>query len=929
MTFAEKIRQSAEEGAVLLKNEDSVLPLRSSDSVAVFGRCQFDYYKSGTGSGGSVHVSYMTNLTDSLIELSKEDDQIPEIDVNLAEEYKKWIAKNPFDNGGGAWAGEPWTQKEMPLDSDLVEKSARKCNKAVYVIGRTAGEDKDNLVQKGSWFLTDEEHVALGKICACFENVCVVLNVSNIIDMEWIDEACFRNHIKSVLLVWHGGQEGGMASARLLCGKSNPCGKLTDTIARSIDFYPSTKTFGSKDNVYYIEDIYVGYRYFSTFAEEQVRYPFGFGLSYTSFSVEAKNASFENQIVTLKFNVKNTGKCAGKEVVQAYIEAPQGKLKKPARVLAAFKKTTLLECGESEEITLSFDLTDFASYDDSGVTGNEFSYVLEEGLYRIFAGRDVQSAERIEIDGNEGILLDSTVIVKKLSQAAAPELPFERIQPKIEENGKYSVCMEKVPLSKVNLAERIDSSIPEEIPFTGDRGIRFQDVLSGKSKMRDFIAQIEDEQLSAMVRGEGMMSQKVTVGIAAAYGGITQKLRDLGVPAAGCSDGPSGIRIDTGKETNLMPSGTLLACTWNPELVQELYEFEGRELVKFEIDSLLGPGVNIHRNPLNGRNFEYYSEDPLLSGIIATAVLKGLNKGGSSGTIKHFAANNQEFCRRDTNSVVSERALREIYLKPFEIAVKSGEVKSVMTSYNAINGHWAASNYDLVTTILRKEWGYEGLVMTDWWAGMNDCVLGGNASIKNTASMIRSGNDVYMVVDNDFADKGGHGDNIAESLKNGKLTRAELQQAAKHILDFISISPVAKRPLRPLKIFKNFTAKQIERPKNCVVIEEGEKILPEKTEFVYLHAAHEAMYNISGTYSKKGDDLSQSVTNIMIDGEPAASLECRSTGGAETTVNAAQVHLSPGYYKIELTPTKPGIETKSLVISSEVITPVTLGVCQM
>ena len=343
----------------------------------------------------------------------------------------------------------------------------------------------------------------------------------------------------------------------------------------------------------------------------------------------------------------------------------------------------------------------------------------------------------------------------------------------------------------------------------------------------------------------------------------------------------------------------------------------------------MGPGVNIHRNPLNGRNFEYYSEDPLLAGTIATAVLRGLNKGGSSGTIKHFAANNQELCRRSGNSVISERALREIYLKPFEIAVKSGEVKSLMTSYNAINGHWAASNYDLVTTILRKEWGYKGLVMTDWWATMNDCVNGGKESIRKTGSMIRSGNDVYMVVDNDRAESGGHNDDIAESLKNGKLSRAELQQAARHILDFISISPVAKRKLRPLKIFKSFTSCQIQKPGGAVIVEEGEPFLPEDGKSLYLHAAHDAMYNISGTYRKEGDDLSQSVTNILIDGENAASLECRSTAGLETTVNAAQVHLLPGYYKITLAPTKPGIETKQLVISSEVINPVTLGVCPM
>ena len=796
------------------------------------------------------------------------------------------------------------------------------------MIGRTAGEDKDNKTEKGSWYLTDEEHDALQKICSSFDNVCVVLNVSNIIDLEWIDEPCFGGHIHSVLITWHGGQEGGRAAARLLCGLANPCGKLTDTIARHINFYPSTKNFGTQDDVVYEEDIYVGYRYFSTFAPEQVRYPFGFGLSYTNFDVRVKNAHFENGKIQILVDVKNTGNLAGKEVVQVYAECPQGKLGKSKQVLAAFKKTGLLQANESEELNLEFELNDLASYDDSGVTGSEFCYVLEEGVYRIFVGTNVASAEKILVDDAEGISLKEKIVTRELSQAAAPSVSFERIHPK-EENGKFSIQKEKCPTSKVDLASRIKESLPKEIPFTGDKGIRFSDVLSGKTTKEDFIAQIDDEQLAAMVRGEGMMSQKVTVGIAAAYGGITQKLRDLGIPAAGCSDGPSGIRIDTGKETNLMPIGTLLACTWNPDLVKELFVYEGKELVQYEIDSLLGPGINIHRSPLNGRNFEYYSEDPLLTGKIATAVLKGLNEGGSSGTIKHFAANNQEFCRRSGNSVVSERALREIYLRGFEIAVKSGEVKSLMTSYNAVNGHWAASNYDLVTTILRKEWGYEGLVMTDWWAAMNDCVKGGNASIRYTASMIRSGNDVYMVVDNDGAEQNCYEDDIAESLSNGTLTRGELQQMARHILDFISISPVARRELRPLKIFKSFTSSQIQKPEDAVIVEEGMPFLPEEGKALYLHAAHDAMYNISGTYRKEGDDLSQSVTNILINGENAASLECRSTAGLETTVNAAQVHLIPGYYKIELAPTKPGIETKQLVISSEVINPVTLGVCPM
>ncbi len=924
MTFNEAICRAAEEGAVLLKNTDKVLPFTNTDRVAVFGRCQKDWYRSGMGSGGSVHVSYTTTMIDSLKEMQKKIPAMPAIDDEVADSYSKWILEHPFDNGGGEWAAEPWSQEEMPVSSDFARKASERNSKAVFVIGRTAGEDKDNKETEGSWLLSAKERQALENICAAFEDVCLVLNTSNIMDLSWTDDAVFKGHIKAVLIVWHGGQEGGRAAARLLCGLANPSGKLTDTIAKKCSSYPCTENFGIDGDIPYSEDIYVGYRYFSTFAPDEVLYPFGFGLSYTTFSLSGQKAHFADGKVTLLLTVTNTGNVAGKETVQVYVQCPQGKLGKSARELAAFRKTGLLESGASESVSMEFPLSQLASYDDSGVSGNPFCFVLEEGIYRVYIGCDVASAEEVLVDGSYGIRLDSLQVISHHSQAAAPVKAFSRIRPESFDKKKsaFTLGKEDTPLSQVDLKKRILSNLPKEIAYTGDKGIRFADVIKDKSKLDAFIAQISDSDLAAMVRGEGMMSQKVTVGIAAAYGGITQKLRDFGIPAAGCSDGPSGIRLDTGKEADLMPIGTLLACTWNPKLVEELYVFEGKELVQYEIDSLLGPGVNIHRSPLNGRNFEYYSEDPYLSGVFARATLRGLNIGGASGTIKHFAANNQEFCRRSTNALVSERALREIYLKPFEIAVRSGEVKSLMTSYNAVNGHWCASNYDLVTTILRKEWGYKGLVMTDWWASMNDCVAGGKESVRNTNSLVRSGNDVYMVVENDGAERNAYKDNTMESLQDGSLTRAELHAATKNILTFILLSPVSKRPLRPLKIFKTFKS-QLDKPAEGTVVEEDEIFLPENGIF-YLHACHDAMYNISGTYSKEGDDLSQSVTNILIDGSPAASLDCRSTAGIETTVNAAQVYMTPGYYKISLEHTKPGIDVKHLLISSKVFIPVSV-----
>src|SRR5690606_20451816 len=305
-----------------------------------------------------------------------------------------------------------------------------------------------------------------------------------------------------------------------------------------------------------------------------------------------------------------------------------------------------------------------------------------------------------------------------------------------------------------------------------------RDVHDGKVSMEDFIAQLSDEDLATIVRGEGMVSPLVTPGTASAFGGVSDRLLSYGIPVGCTADGPSGIRMDSGDKATQVAIGTLLAATWNVELVEELYVMEGQELLRNNIDTLLGPGLNIRRSPLNGRNFEYFSEDPLISGAFAAACTRGIISGGSYATLKHFACNNQEKHRTKVDAVVSERALRELYLKGFEIAVKDGGANSIMTSYNPINGHWAASNYDLNTTILRGEWGYDGIVMTDWWANMNDPIDGGESSRQNTYAMVRAQNDLYMVVPNYGAEINAMEDNTLEKLADGTLTRGELQRNA-------------------------------------------------------------------------------------------------------------------------------------------------------
>ena len=352
-----------------------------------------------------------------------------------------------------------------------------------------------------------------------------------------------------------------------------------------------------------------------------------------------------------------------------------------------------------------------ASYDDSGVTGHKSAYVLEEGTYAFYVGGDVRAAAFAA-----GFELEELIVLEQLEEAVAPVEPFDILKPGMvkgrakeeasEEQGMSSCEAKYVPVATrtVDLAGRVTKRMPKTYEYTGDKGYKLADAADGKVSMEDFVAQLSDEELAAIVRGEGMCSPKVTPGIAGAFGGVTESLKGFGIPIAGCSDGPSGIRMDCGTLAFAMPNGTLLAATFNERLSTKLYEWEGLELRKDKIDTLLGPGMNIHRNPLNGRNFEYFSEDPLLTGKMAAAQLKGMHKYGVTGTIKHFACNNQETNRHGVQAVVSERALREIYLKGFEIAVKEGGAYSIMTSYNPLNGFWSASSYDLLTTILRGEW---------------------------------------------------------------------------------------------------------------------------------------------------------------------------------------------------------------------------------
>lgn len=742
------------EGIVMLKNDNSALPLKKNEIISVFGRIQLHYYKSGTGSGGMVNVSKVTNIVDGLIESGIE------LNEELLDIYKKWDEKNPYDVGTG-WGEEPWAQVEMPLDDDLVKKSAEKGDTAIIIIGRTAGEEQDVRYAEGSFLLTDLEKSMLVKVRREFKKVVVLLNVGGLIDINFIEE-CKPD---ALLYIWQGGMTGGTGTAKVLAGEVSPSGKLTDTIAYNIEDYPSSQYFGGKDKNIYAEDIYVGYRYFDTFAPEKIRYPFGYGLSYTDFKTEYLASDDADMKINIYVRVTNTGKYSGKEVVMLYVGKPQGKLGQPKKILCGYEKTKTLAPNESQDLCLEIDLNDLASYDDSGVTGHKHCWILEKGEYNFYISNYSERCLSIGITENK--------IVKECTQVLAPVEPFERM---VNHGG---LEFEPVPLNEADESVRRFENMPEELEYTGDRGIKLADVYSSKNNMDEFIAQLDDEELSCIIRGEGMGSPLVTAGTASAFGGVSESLIRYGIPAACCDDGPSGMRLDCGTKAFSLPNGTMIASTFNKKLIENLFEFLGLEMSENKVDNLLGPGMNIHRHPLNGRNFEYFSEDPYLTGTMTTAELRGLHKSGVTGTIKHFCANNQETNRHFLDSVVSERALREIYLKGFEIAVRQGNADSIMTTYGKVNGVWTAGSYDLNTIVLRNEWEYTGIVMTDWWADISE--KNGKPDKSDFAKMTVAQNDLYMVC----ADGSKNDDNTLESLSSGDLKRSELQRNAKNICNFL------------------------------------------------------------------------------------------------------------------------------------------------
>ncbi len=752
----ELLRKAAAEGTVLLRN-DGVLPLKKDTVISVFGRVQNDYMYVGYGSGGDVIKPYTVSLMEGLKNANAK------LNEDLANIYSDWCKKNPPDHG--FWGHWPHYYNEMPISDELIKKSANNSDCAVIVIGRSAGEDRENYLTKGSYLLTDEEASLIKRVSATFKNTVIIMNIGSIMDMYWEKELLSNNC--AIMIPYQGGMESGNAIADILFGEEEPSGRLTDTIANYYVNYPCSEHFGDKEFNNFFEDIYVGYRYFETFSKENVLYPFGFGLGYTTFETTTTDVKNDGKTITLEIQTKNIGALSGKNVLQVYIEAPTGELGKASRVLCGFQKTKKLQPDEEDTVTIEIPYYTFASYDDSGVTNFKNAYVIEEGVYNVYVGENVRNAKKIY-----NFNVEKTYVVEQLKEVCAPTQQFDVLG----KNGKLT----PVATAQRNLKEIISNNLPESFGEPKNREIKLDDVISGKNSIEEFVSQLSLKELEAISRGDYTMDSPLgNKGNAGVMGGVLKELREKGIKPITTTDGPSGIRIRSC--CSLIPIGTSLASMWNTELLEEIYTKVGEEMKEKGSHVLLAPGMNIHRSPLCGRNFEYYSEDPFLTGKTAAAVVKGVQKNNVGACPKHFACNSQETNRNKTDSRLSQRALREIYLKGFEICVKEAKPFTIMTSYNKINGVWGHYHYELCTRILREEWNFDGVVMTDWW--MQSSNSPEFPSLKDNAYRVRAGVDVLMPGGNRTGKRKPDGTLLKTYGKTDGITLGEMQQTAKRVIE--------------------------------------------------------------------------------------------------------------------------------------------------
>lgn len=750
-------RRAATEGMVLLKNDNEVLPLDKGAKVALFGKATIEYIKGGGGSG-DVNTPYIRNVYDGF------SSKNASVYMPLVEFYKDYVERESVNIPTQEQINATWDivnamefctkrddmtydtfasmhVKEPSVPDELIKSASEWADTAIITLSRFSAEGVDRRPIAGDYYLSDIEKDLIDKVGELFNKVIIVINSGAVIDCEYFAE---KDEVSAVIFGWQGGMEGGMAIADIICGDVNPSGKLVDTIAKSYDCYPCKDDFWECfDHLDYTDDIYVGYRYFETMAQECVRYPFGYGLSYTEFRFSNPVVCENDGKIIAVIEVKNDGKVAGKEVVQVYYSAPQGVLGKPEKELAAFKKTKLLQPGESETLVMSFDVEDMASFDDLGKVGVS-AYVLEEGIYEFYVGTSVRDARKADFVFEQ----DSSEIVDQLDSWCKPF----KLEKRMLADGSFE-----------DLPTGVESYYYGEHKPTGAKTLEKEvmfDRVGTDITMDEFVAQFTLEELMNFVGGQ----PRTGVANTGCFGGLER----LGVPAVPTADGPAGLRLDTnvGIPTTAWPCATLLACCWNPELVYEVGAAGGAEVKENNLGVWLTPALNIHRDPLCGRNFEYYSEDPLVAGKNAAAMTRGIQSQKVAVSVKHFACNNKEANRFGCDSRISERALREIYLKGFEICVKEGDPWTIMSSYNLINGQHTSESYELLTEILREEWGFKGMVTTDW-------------GVKNDpVKEVKAGNDMKMHC--------GYPEDLKKAYDKGELTRADLETCVKRILEMFT-----------------------------------------------------------------------------------------------------------------------------------------------
>ena len=821
-------RRVAAECVVLLEN-DGTLPI-SPRKVALYGNGARKTIKGGTGSG-DVYVRSSVNIEEGLTNAGYEvvtsawlDKQDAIIDKAL-KEYLEWseeVGKKTNRPAFSVQFDHPYYDKTQAIVED--EDISKVADTAIYVIARNSGEGSDRYTVPGDYYLLEEEKKNIEKVARSYENTIVVLNVGGIIDTKSIKEI---PGVNALVLMGQLGNVGGDALADVLSGKANPSGKTTDTWAKEYMDYPSSEKFShneSVDDEMYEDGIYVGYRYFDTFGVEPV-YPFGYGKSYTDFEVSVLDIAVKSGIVSIDVQVKNIGdKYAGKEVVQVYYSAPDGQLIKPSKELAAYMKTGLIEPGCFENLRIHYEVSDMASYSE-----DKAAWILEKGDYIVLVGN---SSDNVKPAGV--IALDDDAITLQCKNLFKLDVDLCEIKPgcksMIDASGVPRIDVSADVITRKNVqysAERVEYIDDSDVKLT------ISDVMTGKCSVEQLVAQLTVDEMAELcvgtmrADGDGAVGNfsYLVPGAAADSSSVIKESR--GVKNMILADGPAGLRLQPHFKTDLngnilpggeqfgdningfdpkydesnsidyyqyctaIPIGWSLAMSWNESAVEELGKMIGSEMEQFGVDLWLAPALNIHRNPLCGRNFEYYSEDPLIAGKVTAAMTIGVQTvDGRGTTIKHFAVNNQEDNRYFVNAHASERALREIYLKGFEIAVRESQPLSIMTSYNLLNGVHTANSIDLIQYAARDEWGFEGVIMTDWFTSQDVPWITGKYEpkypISASTGCIFAGNDLQMpgceknVLDIIDAVNSG------KEIDGYKITKADLQFNVANIIRVVA-----------------------------------------------------------------------------------------------------------------------------------------------